>query len=128
MRRILIALLASVAFLAVPAVGIAADNPVQDVDCSGAAASSSICRGINEQSNPLFGPSGILTRVANIFALITGIIAVFMAILGGLRYILSSGDSSKTASAKNTIMYAAIGVAVAASAGLIARFLLSKFG
>lgn len=101
-------------------------NPVSNVDCSGALANSSVCRGINDSRNPLFGQQGILTRVANIFALLTGVISVFMVIIGGLRYITSGGDPGKTASAKNTILYAAIGMAVAAVSGTIVRFLLSR--
>ena len=103
------------------------DNPVNQVDCSGAVANSPVCQGINNNTNPLFGPNGILTRAANIFALITGVVATFMVIIGGLRYVNSAGDPAKTNSAKNTILYSAIGVAVAASAGIVARFILSRF-
>lgn len=103
-----------------------AQNPVDDVDCSGAAASSPVCEDLQSGVNPLFGEDGVLTKAANIFAIVTGIISVFMMSLGGLRYIMSSGDTSKLNSAKNTIMYAAIGLGVAASAGIIARFILSS--
>lgn len=101
--------------------------PVNDIGgCEGAAASSPVCQDLDSDTNPLFGADGILTRVANLFALITGIVSVFMVIIGGLRYTTSSGDPSKTASAKDTILYAAIGVAVASAAGLIAKFVLSR--
>ena len=92
---------------------------------------SSLCKDYNKaigdgEGNPIFGKTGILTVVARIFALATGVISVFMIIIGGLRYITSSGESSKTASAKNTIMYAAIGLAVALSGGAIVQFILTK--
>lgn len=94
--------------------------------CEGAAASSPVCTDLESGDDPIFGPDAILTRVANIFALVTGVISVFMITIGGLRYITSSGDASKTQSAKNTILYAAIGIAVASMAGLIANFILSR--
>jgi cytochrome bd-type quinol oxidase subunit 2 len=93
--------------------------------CEGAAAESALCKDFNTTGNPLFGSDGILTRVANIFATLTGLISVFMVIIGGMRYINSAGDSAKTATAKNTIMYAAIGMGVALSAGGIVRFILN---
>jgi Type IV secretion system pilin len=94
--------------------------------CEGAAAESPLCQDIKSTSNPLFGESGILTRVANIFATVTGVISVFMMIIGGMKYVNSAGDSTKTATAKNTIMYAAIGIGVAISAGGIVRFILNR--
>jgi Type IV secretion system pilin len=94
--------------------------------CTGLGADSPLCRDITSTSNPLFGESGILTTVANIFAILTGVISVFMVIIGGMKYINSAGDSAKTATAKNTIMYAAIGMGVAISAGGIVRFVLNR--
>jgi hypothetical protein len=94
--------------------------------CSGAAANSTLCTEIKTTENPLFGPSGILTKVGNFFALATGVIAVFMLIISGLRYVNSGGDPAKTASAKNGIIYASIGVAVAAVARVIVYYVLSK--
>lgn len=94
--------------------------------CSGAAANSALCKDIKDDSNSLFGPNGILTKVAGVFALITGVISVFMIIISGLRYVTSGGDTSKTKSAKDGIMYSAIGITVALVAGSVVRFVLSK--
>jgi NAD/NADP transhydrogenase beta subunit len=58
--------------------------------------------------------------------MLTGVISVFMIIISGLRYITSGGDATKTATARKGIMYAAIGVAVAMSAGIIAQFVIGK--
>jgi len=106
---------------------VPSDTDVNSVGgCDGAAANSPVCTDLRSDTNPLFGPDGLLTRVANIFALVTGVISLFMITIGGLRYINSSGDSSKTASAKSTILYAVIGIVVASMAGLIANFILSR--
>lgn len=94
--------------------------------CDGTAANSPICTDIKSDKNPLFGPDGILTQAAGIFGLVTGIISVFMIVIAGLRYINSGGDPQKTSSAKNTIIYAAVGLIVAAIAGTLVRFILSR--
>jgi hypothetical protein len=94
--------------------------------CDGTAANSPICQDIQNTENPLFGPDGVLTRVAGIFGIVTGVIAVFMMLIGGLRYITSSGDPQKAATARKTIIYASVGVVIAAVAGILVRYVLSR--
>ncbi|MBL8122453.1 TrbC/VirB2 family protein [Candidatus Saccharibacteria bacterium] len=67
-----------------------------------------------------------ITTIINVFSTIVGVIAVLMIIWGGLRYITSGGDSGKISSAKNTIIYALIGLVVVALAQFIVKFVLSK--
>lgn len=64
--------------------------------------------------------------VINIISFIVGILAVIMIIIGGLKYITSGGDSNNVASAKNTILYAIIGLVIVALAQVIVRFVLEK--
>lgn len=68
----------------------------------------------------------IITTVINIFSLIVGVIAVIMIIIGGLKYITSGGDSGNITAAKNTILYAVIGLVVVALAQFVVRFVLDK--
>jgi hypothetical protein len=68
----------------------------------------------------------ILTLVVNIFSLIVGVVAVVMIIVGGLRYITSGGESSNVSTAKNTIIYAIVGLVVVALAQFIVHFVLAK--
>lgn len=63
----------------------------------------------------------------NMFSAIVGIIAVVMIIVGGIQYITSSGDSGNITKAKNTIMYAVIGLVVVALAQIIVKFVLERF-
>lgn len=70
----------------------------------------------------------IIRLVINIFSLIVGVIAVIMIIIGGLKYITSGGDSGNITGAKNTILYAIIGLVVVALAQIIVRFVLDKVG
>lgn len=68
----------------------------------------------------------LITNVVNIFSVIVGVIAVIMIIVGGFRYVTSGGDSSNVTSAKNTIMYAIIGLIIVALAQIIVRFVLNQ--
>jgi hypothetical protein len=68
----------------------------------------------------------IITNVINIFSLVVGIVSVIMIIYGGFRYVTSGGDSGNVSSAKNTIIYAVIGLVVVALAQFIVQFVLNK--
>ena len=68
----------------------------------------------------------IITTVINIFSLVVGVISVIMIIIGGLKYITSGGDSGNVTGAKNTILYAIIGLVVVALAQIIVRFVLTQ--
>jgi hypothetical protein len=62
----------------------------------------------------------------NFFSVIIGIIAVVMIIIGGFRYIISDGDSGKITVARNTIVYALIGLILVAFAQIIVKFVLTR--
>jgi len=68
-----------------------------------------------------------ITLALNIFSAIVGIIAVVMMIVGGVKYITSQGESANITSAKNTILYALVGLVVVALAQVIVRFVLNRF-
>jgi hypothetical protein len=111
-------------------VGIAAPalakDPFSGVNCSGSAASSTLCAGKSSTSNPLTGTNGLIHKATLIIALVTGSVAVIIIILGGFMYITSGGDPQKVSTAKNTILYAAIGLVVIVAAQTIITFVLSK--
>ncbi len=77
-------------------------------------------------ADKLFGDGGIFTTVTNILVFLVGIIAVVMLIIGGIRYALSGGDQTAVTSAKNTILYAIIGLVVAFLAFAIVSFVTSQ--
>jgi Type IV secretion system pilin len=69
----------------------------------------------------------VLRTALNLFSAIIGIIAVVMIIIAGLKYITSQGEPANIATAKNSIIYAAIGLVVVALAQVIVRFVLNRF-
>lgn len=76
----------------------------------------------------LVGPDGVFTRITSIALYVIGAISVIMLIWGGLRYIISGGDNKKVTDAKNTILYAIIGLIFAVLAYAIVRFVLNSIG
>jgi hypothetical protein len=71
--------------------------------------------------------SNIFNFVANALIFVIGAVAVIMIILGGLRYVTSNGDAKATASAKDTILYAVVGLVVAIAAYAIVNFVVTHF-
>ena len=70
--------------------------------------------------------NNIIATVINVFSLVVGVVAVIMLIVGGLKYITSGGDSGNVTGAKNTILYAIIGLVVVALAQIIVQFVLNR--
>lgn len=69
----------------------------------------------------------IFRTVTNILLFLIGAVSVIMLIIGGIRYTLSGGDSSAVTSAKNTILYAIVGLVVAILAYAIVNFVIGSF-
>ena len=73
----------------------------------------------------LIGPTGVFTQITNTVLYAVGIISVIMLIYGGLRYVISGGDSKKVTDAKNTILYAIIGLIISILAFAIVNFVIN---
>ena len=74
----------------------------------------------------LFGDGSIFNTVTNILLFLIGAISVVMLIIGGIRYVVSAGDQGAVTSAKNTILYAIIGIVVAFLAFAAVRFVTDQ--
>lgn len=73
----------------------------------------------------LFGEEGVFKQITNTILYIVGIIAVIMLIIGGIKYVVSGGDSKKVTDAKNTVLYAIIGLVVSFLAFAIVNFVIT---
>jgi hypothetical protein len=69
---------------------------------------------------------GAFVTIANILLLLIGAVAVIMLIIGGIRYVISGGDSNAVQGAKNTILFAIVGVVVAFLAYAAVNFLVGQ--
>lgn len=92
----------------------------------GMPAGAAAARG-DEQPADLFGLSGTFTTITNVLLFLVGAISVIMIIIGGLRYVLSGGDSANITAAKNTILYAIIGIIVSLLAYAAVNFVVGSF-
>lgn len=74
----------------------------------------------------LFGETGAFRQITNTILYIVGVIAVIMLIIGGIRYVISGGDAKKVTDAKNTVLYAIIGLVIAVFAYAIVNFVITS--
>ena len=67
-----------------------------------------------------------INDVVDILCMIVGIVSVVMIIIGGFKYVTSGGDPNAAKSARNTILYAIVGLIVVAVAQAIVWFVLQS--
>lgn len=72
------------------------------------------------------GVNGIVNTVITVFSWVVGVVSVIMIIVGGFKYVTSGGESSGVTSAKNTILYAIVGLIIVAIAQVVVKFVLSN--
>ncbi len=77
-------------------------------------------------------PDGVtgagVTGLLNTVYIIAGIVAVVVIIVGGVRYVTSGGDATGVKNAKNTILYAVVGLVIIIAAAAITGFVMSNVG
>lgn len=73
------------------------------------------------------GQGGIFRTITNVMLFLIGAISVIMLIVGGIRYVVSGGDSTQVTNAKNTILYAIVGIIVAILAYAVVNFVIGSF-
>lgn len=71
------------------------------------------------------GQTPVFKTIVNVLLYIIGAVSVIMLVIGGIRYTISQGDSSAVTAAKNTILYAVIGIVVAILAYAIVNFVIT---
>ncbi len=69
---------------------------------------------------------GSITVILNSIILVAGLVAVIFVVIGGINYMTSAGDPGKVKKAKDTILYAVIGLVVCALAFAIVNFVISS--
>ena len=118
MKKFLIAALVSLGIVVTP---LAMDAPVF------ANAKSEVTSGVSSvnDGNSTDLPS-FITNIVNILLFLAGAVAVIVIIIGGIRYVMSGGDAGQVQSAKNTILYAVIGLIVVIMAYAIVNFVVTN--
>lgn len=119
--------------LVVPALvlGLSFVAPVASAACDSSnlsLSSGADCAQGADQPGTLFGDGsddGLFKKIVNIMLFVVGAVAVIMLIIGGIRYVTSGGAQDHVTAAKNTIMYAIIGIVVAVLAYAVVNFVVS---
>lgn len=117
---------AAMAALILPA---ALAAPTQAIDvfndaCKGAADRTSVCGEADGGKDEAFN---IIETIISTLLIVAGMIAVVMIVIGGFKYVMSAGDNNATTAAKNTVLYAVIGLVVAIMAYTIVNFVVGNF-
>jgi ABC-type Fe3+ transport system permease subunit len=68
-----------------------------------------------------------IKKIVDVLLFVVGAVAVIVIVVGGIRYVVSAGDSNQITAAKNTILYAVIGLIVAILAYAIVNWVLAVF-
>lgn len=131
-KNIALVIAASASILApglVPALAGTASASIKESLCTGVSygtgdATGNTC-GTAGQGDGTAQISTIAGKIVNIFSIIVGVIAVIMIIYGGFRYITSGGDSGKVGNAKNSLIYAIIGLIIVALAQVIVHYVIN---
>jgi len=121
-KLIINALSVALSLFLVPAAAFAATAPGQINQGINDAAGS------NQTATPETTLNSTVTHVVSVLTLVVGVIAVVMIIIAGLRYTASAGNPEAAKEAKNTILYAIIGLVVVAMAQIIVHFVLHNVG
>lgn len=121
-QKVLTAFVALIALLGVVSVLPATTHPVF------ASAKSEAQQGINDT-----GAGGsasdvpkLIKGALSVLSYFVGVASIIMIVIGGFKYVTSNGDAGGIASAKNTIIYAIVGLVIAIFAQGIVRFVIDK--
>lgn len=108
---------------------VAAANSACDADPN-----SALCRACDADPNSVLclkqtdSATSMVKIVVNALLYILGAVSVVMIIVGGVRYTTSMGDAKRIETAKDTILYAVVGLVVAILAYAIVNFVVTTIG
>ena len=71
--------------------------------------------------------NGLIKTIVEVLLTAVGAISIIMIVIGGIMFALSSGDAQKAAKARNTVLYAVVGLAVSLFASAIVNFVFNRF-
>lgn len=82
-------------------------------------------KSIRDASIPL--TNSAVQNIFNVILALAGAVAVAFIVFGGIKYSLSQGDQNDVKAAKDTILYAIIGIVVVVIAFMLVNFVVGKF-
>lgn len=125
MKRKLVQILLGSAVVAFPFIftlNAAAVDVLGDACNSSGSSDSAVCKAKGEDVNSM------IENITNTLLFFLGAVAVIIIIIGGFMYVTAAGDPGRIKTAKNTILYAVIGLIVALLAWGIVSFVVNTVG
>lgn len=109
---------------AIPAQVDAATSTTSSIDdaCSGTAADTALCKNRGNDDLPK-----VAKDIVNTLLYVLGAVSVIVIIVAGIMYTTSSGDPALITKAKNTLLYAVVGLVVAIMAYAIVNYVITQF-
>lgn len=111
------------AFVVLPVASVAAEGALDGVCANNQ--NTGVCQenanAENKNTNNLVGD------LVNVLLFVIGALSVIMIIIGGILYVTSGGNSSSVTKAKNTILYAIVGLVVSLLAYAIVNWVVKLF-
>mgnify|MGYP002744466541 FL=1 len=92
--------------------------------CSNGNEDSVYCKNKNTGETQV---NGIIKTIVEVLLTAVGAISIIMIVIGGIMFALSSGDAQKAAKARNTVLYAVVGLAISLFASAIVNFVFNRF-
>lgn len=129
MKKKILALIVTATVLLTPTVVLAQSKPNVNVfhEVCKQQPSSSVCEDAKlDGKNPLYGPDGVITSIANILSIIIGIAAVIGIIVAAIKMITNGNNPQEVSQARDLIVYAVIGLILAAAAQGLVRLVLQR--
>jgi len=120
-KLMIITLVVALSAISVVGLSTVAASPATDEACNGL---QQVDPGKTCDAAAGNGLNSIIRAVVTILSYIVGVAAVIMVIIAGLKYITANGDSNSIGSAKNTLVYALLGLAIAVLAQVLVHFVL----
>ena len=121
-----VVLVAAMCILALPIATAAV--PINGEACDGV--QSAVCSDSEfaerNDVNPLVGKDGIITKVVTFLGFVVGVISVIILIVAGIRFAINGSNASEVTKARNTVIYAVVGIVVALVAQGVVQFILVK--
>lgn len=118
-----------IVLLAFMSLGVAS---IMSLSVVGDSAYAQVSSGINAattdemKNKQIDGSNGVIRTVSNILIWVVGFISVIMIMWSGFKYATAAGDTSKVASAKNSLIYAIVGLIIAVLAYAIVNFIMDR--
>lgn len=85
------------------------------------------CKGCDPNTNGLNSIFPIIGNILSLLLFAAGALAIIFVLIGAFQYVISAGNPQSVAKAKNTIVFAVVGLVIVILALVIVQFVRGLF-